>query len=75
MKKFVTSFITGFCVSSGTLSVPNADNGGYKVHPPVKICENVLIKNVNAITSVNPIMISIQFGSVRRNELRNSLMK
>lgn len=75
VKKFVMNFVTGSCVNSGTLSGPNADRGGYKVQPPVKNCEKVLIKNVNAITSVKPIITSIQFGRVRRNELRNSLMK
>ena len=69
------NFVTGSWVSSGILSGPNADKGGYKVQPPVKNCENVLIKNVKAIISVKPIIISIQFGSVRRNELRNSLPK
>jgi hypothetical protein len=69
------NFATGSWVNSGTLSGPNADNGGYKVEPPVKKWKNVLIKNVNAIITATPIMMSIQFDSVRRNELRSSLTK
>lgn len=69
------NFVTGSCVNTGILSGSKEDNGGYKVHPTVKLHENVFMKIVNKITIAKPITISIQFGSVRRNELRNSLMK
>ena len=75
VKKIVTNFAIGSSVNSDILSGPNADNGGYKFQPPVKNFENILVEKVNAITSVKPLMISIQFENVRRNDLRNSFIK
>ena len=75
VKKLVINFDAGFCVNSGILSGPNADKGGYNVNPPVKNCEKVLIRNVKEITRAKPNITSIQLGSVRRKELRNSLKK
>lgn len=73
---FVMNLATGSCVNSGTLSGPNADNGGYKVQPPsMKFCDKDLIKNVNEIISATPIIMRIQFESVRRNKFRNSFIK
>lgn len=62
------NFVTGAVVKSGILPGPDADNGGYKVQPPVKKLANILIKYVNAIISIKPVIISIQFGKLRLNE-------